>query len=215
MDSRLVFPKTAWPPTSIIVFGAALFFVLSPSSDSQGGISGTKHDLSGAGYGTDQICIFCHTPHNANTTVTDSPLWNHALSAVSSYTVYSSSTLNATVGQPDGSSKLCLSCHDGTVAVDSFGDKTGSHFITGDANLGTSLGNDHPISFVYDATLATADGSLFTPNSASYVDAGHKVPLFGSKMQCASCHAVHDNTNSPFLRIANTGSALCLTCHNK
>ena len=59
------------------------------------------------------VCIFCHTPHHASG---DGPLWNHQMSGAS-YTPYSSSTLKATVGQPTGSSRLCLSCHDGTVAL--------------------------------------------------------------------------------------------------
>ena len=79
----------------------------------------TKHNLSVSGPGSlrasteADICIFCHAPHN---TTGVGPLWNHALSAAT-YTPYSSSTLKATVGQPTGASKLCLSCHDGTVAL--------------------------------------------------------------------------------------------------
>jgi predicted CXXCH cytochrome family protein len=119
------------------------------------------------------------------------------------------------VGQPAGTSKLCLSCHDGTVAIDSFGQNAGTHFMTGGDNLGTNLSNDHPISFTYDAALATADGGLKTPQSASRVDAAHKVPLYAAKMECASCHSVHDDSNGKFLRMDNAGSVLCLTCHAK
>jgi len=32
-------------------------------------------------------------------------------------------------------------------------------------------------------------------------------------VQCGSCHNVHNNTNTPFLRISNVNSALCTTCH--
>lgn len=178
-------------------------------------IAGTKHDLSTKGWGSDQVCIFCHTPHNG-TTGLSAPLWNHALSAVSSYQIYDSSvssTLNAVTGQPSGISKLCLSCHDGTVALDSFGTRVGTSFISGLANLGTDLRQDHPISFTYNATLATTDGALVTPSSATEVVAG--VPLFNAKLECASCHNVHNNTHSPFLRTSNAGSALCLKCHVK
>jgi predicted CXXCH cytochrome family protein len=82
-------------------------------------------------------------------------------------------------------------------------------------NMGTSLINDHPVNFTYDAALATADGKLVTPDSSSYVDAAHEIPLFGAKVQCATCHDPHDNTNEPFLTKTNSGSQLCLTCHQK
>ena len=182
------------------------------ASKVEAGITGTDHDLSGKGWGTNQICIFCHTPHNAKTDLPAVPLWNHT-TTTASFTPYSSPTLTATVGQPDGNSKACLSCHDGATAIDAFQGNSGSHFMTGAKMLGTDLSNDHPISFTYDAALATADGGLVTPASASLVVAG--IPLYSAKLQCGSCHNVHDNTNDPFLRISNGGSALCLKCHNK
>lgn len=175
------------------------------------GIAGTKHDMSANAWSGGQICIVCHTPHNAKAGY--EPLWNHQVTA-SVFTLYNSSTLNAAPGQPAGTSKLCLSCHDGTVALENFGTvTTGTTFVTGTQNLGTDLSNDHPVSFTYDAALATADGGLVTPASASQVVAG--IPLFMSKLECASCHNVHDNAASPFLRTSNAGSALCLKCHNK
>ncbi|NOZ02160.1 MAG: cytochrome c3 family protein [Deltaproteobacteria bacterium] len=211
MNSKIT--RIMFIPT-VLVLGAALILMLGPSKDTVAGIAGSDHDLSGKGWGTDELCIFCHAPHNAVTSVSGAPLWNHDVTA-STFTVYSSDTLNATVGQPDGASKLCLSCHDGTVAIDSFGGSTGTHFMSGGENLGSDLSNDHPISFTYDAALATADGGLVTPASASFVDAGQNIPLYGAKMQCASCHDVHDDANGAFLRLNNTGSALCLSCHNK
>ncbi|MBI5388062.1 MAG: cytochrome c3 family protein [Verrucomicrobia bacterium] len=184
-----------------------------PIASQSGSIVGTSHDLSGQGWGTTEICKFCHTPHNAKSPQL-APLWNHA-STASTFTLYSSPSLNATLGQPAGVSKACLSCHDGSVAIDSFGNQTGTHFVTGDALLGTDLANDHPISFTFDAALATADGGLFTPESGSYVDAAHKVPLYSAKLECGSCHNPHDNQYTKFLRKSNASSALCLTCHNK
>jgi len=53
-------------------------------------------------------------PHNANPAV---PLWNQTLSTGATYQPYASTTMKATVGLPTGSSKLCLACHDGTVAI--------------------------------------------------------------------------------------------------
>lgn len=195
-----------------IALASSLLVALSNQIQAAG-ISGTKHDLSSKGWGSSELCIFCHTPHNGNTA--NVPLWNHGNSTAATFTLYSSPTLNAVPGQPAGTSKACLSCHDGTVAIDTFGTQTGTHFITGIPLLGTDLSNDHPVSFTYDAALATADTKLVTPNSASFVDAGKTVPLFSGKLECASCHNVHDNTYGNFLRISNAGSALCLKCHNK
>ena len=85
-------------------------------------IVGSSHDFSGqtAWNTSGEICKVCHTPHNAITTVTNAPLWNHQMTNAT-FQLYTSATMNATTGQPDGSSKLCLSCHDGTVALENFG----------------------------------------------------------------------------------------------
>jgi len=186
-------------------------------------IAGTPHDLSTKGWGTTDLCKFCHTPHLAQN-VAGAPLWNHR-TTVASYTLYSSATFQGatTAGQPGPTSKLCLSCHDGTVAIDSFANggvlQTGTHFMTSTNLVGggatPSLAGDHPIAFTYDAALASADKGLVSPSSASYVDTAGTVPLYASKMECASCHGSHDNTYGKFLRISNAGSALCLKCHIK
>lgn len=105
-------------------------------------IRGTRHNLSAApdgsasGSGTvparnikasseTQVCVFCHTPHAATSGAT--PLWNRKVAGqgyTQSYVMYDSSTLDAkqiqgALNQPGGSSKLCLSCHDGTMAIGS------------------------------------------------------------------------------------------------
>lgn len=200
---------------------ALLLFAAPPSIGQTSSIQGTKHDFSTKGWGSEQICIFCHTPHNAATNAF-APLWNHAMTTAT-YQLYSStvsSTFNATTSQPEGVSKLCLSCHDGTVAIDSFGTRTGTQLMTGSRNLSTDLRNDHPIGFTYDSALVTADGNgnlfgaqLVVPASASKVVDG--VPLFNQKVECASCHNAHNNANGAFLRLSNAGSALCLKCHLK
>jgi predicted CXXCH cytochrome family protein len=197
------------------VFCAMLLLVAFATASQGQGITGSKHDFSSASWnGSGQICKPCHTPHDAMTGL--EPLWNHALSTAT-YTTYSSATMNATVGTPDGSSKLCLSCHDGTVALENFSGRTnGTNMLSGTDNLGTALSNDHPVSFTYDGSLATADGGLKTPTSTSFVDAGSTVPLFNGKMQCATCHDVHNSQNiSKLLVKSNASSALCLSCHNK
>ncbi|MFQ6108814.1 MAG: cytochrome C, partial [Candidatus Aminicenantales bacterium] len=114
---------------ALILSAIALLGVLVTVALAQ--ISGTAHDFSGDTWNTSgEICIVCHTPHNADTSVSAAPLWNHDVTTAT-YTLYSSSTLDATLGQPGDISKLCLSCHDGTVAIDSFGGATGSNFISG------------------------------------------------------------------------------------
>lgn len=195
----------------LILMGVVLLLAAGASAQT---IVGTAHDLKGAGYGSDQVCIFCHTPHNAKTPQLV-PLWNHN-PTTQTFTLYSSGTLNAVPGQPTGASKACLSCHDGTIGVDSYGSHAGvPTLMAGAALLGTDLSNDHPVSFTYDAALATADGGLKTPFSASSVDNPSTVPLFSAKVECASCHNAHNDTNTKFLRISNAASALCLKCHNK
>jgi predicted CXXCH cytochrome family protein len=200
---------------------SAILLVLSQWGYAQH-IAGSGHDFSTQTWNTSgEICIVCHAPHNANTTVANAPLWNHTLSATANYTLYAvGGTMNATVGQPDGSSKLCLSCHDGTVALENFGGvASGTHLITGGALLSTSLANDHPISITYDAALATTDGGLFNPvTTQSGINGGTitNTMLIAGKMQCSSCHDVHNSSGVANLLIkSNQGSALCLTCHNK
>lgn len=186
-----------------------------------GTITGTPHDLSTKGWGTTELCKFCHTPHQAQNVV-GAPLWNHR-TTTANYSLYSSATFKGSSTQPGPTSKLCLSCHDGTVAIDSFANggvlQAGTHFMTSySTNLvgaGASLTSDHPISFNYDAALVQLDPALVTPVSTNYVDAARSIPLYNSKMECASCHATHDNAFGKFLRTSNAGSALCLKCHIK
>ncbi len=191
---------------------ATPFFILVLTSAAFAGIAGTAHDLS-ASTADEQLCVVCHTPHNGATGV-DAPLWNHVLTT-ENFTMYTSTTLNATMPadgpMPSGISKLCLSCHDGVTGVLDYGNNTGSGPMIGDSALGVDLTNDHPVSFVYNTALATADGDLFDPAATPAVAA----LLFGNQVECASCHDVHDDTNSPFLRMSNANSALCLTCHDK
>ena len=192
-----------------------LAFLLVPLQSNAASIVGTKHDLSAMTNSAGQVCISCHTPHNAQTAQLV-PLWNHS-STATTFTLYSSVTAKSTPGQPTGYSKACLSCHDGTVALDSFGGKApaGAGMISGAAKLGTDLSDDHPVSFTYDGALATANGGLVSPASTSHVDAAKTIPLFNGKLECSSCHDAHDNTHTNFLRKSNAGSALCLSCHNK
>ncbi|NOZ03559.1 MAG: cytochrome C, partial [FCB group bacterium] len=175
--------------TSIISLLLVNGFILSQT------ISGSAHDFSSETWNPrGEICITCHIPHKADMTVTNSPLWNHQVTS-STFTPYSSLTLDATVGQPSGVSKLCLSCHDGTVAIDNFSGKTnGSTYTSGNDKLGTDLSNDHPVSFTYDASLASTDGDLYDPTSANSGLGGtiNDDMLVSGKLECSSCHDVHN-----------------------
>jgi predicted CXXCH cytochrome family protein len=179
----------------------------------------TRHDLSVVGGGTvkatmeSEVCYFCHTPHRGTG---QTPLWNHTLSSVT-YTPYSSSTAKATIGQPTGASKLCLSCHDGTVAIGMVATRPTAIEMqggvttmpSGPSNLGTDLSDDHPISFTYDNALVAANGQLKDP-----VTLTEKVRLdHNHQVQCTSCHDPHDNQYGKFLVRDNTASAICVTCH--
>ncbi len=139
-------------------------------------ITNTPHNLTSTGPGpntqsnTDQICVFCHTPHGSNQNV-EAPLWNKANTATTftTYSTQNSSTIDGAVLEVGSVSLACLSCHDGTQAMDNMfnapgsgtgvGDGTagvsqnyswtGSNVVTGIANLGADLTNDHPIGIQY------------------------------------------------------------------
>jgi len=214
--------KVKLTPILGAIIGIALFSI--PITVSAQTIIGSSHDFLAKGWVNldptgrgDEICVVCHTPHNSDSRP-DAPLWNHAVTAAT-FDPYVSNTLDATVAQPDGVSLICLSCHDGTVGLDSFGGTPPpvDERISGPALIGTVLENDHPVSFTYDTTLATNDGGLHDPTTASSGLGGtiDLDMLRAGKVQCASCHNPHDQTNGMFLRKSNAGSALCLTCHNK
>ncbi|MBI4697557.1 MAG: cytochrome C [Nitrospirae bacterium] len=194
------------------------------------GISGSAHDFSGGTYGTipgSQICVLCHAPHDGGRASNATGLlWNHALSTATSYTLYSSTTLNGAITQPSGISKLCLACHDGTVAVDSFGGASGTHFVPASAkipNLGTStnpnLAGTHPISVVYDPSVDQTHGQTgLNPTTSSIGISGTIADILeGNLVQCSSCHDVHNQEaqGADLVRQDNAGSGLCLACHIK
>jgi predicted CXXCH cytochrome family protein len=189
---------------------------------SAAGILESKHNLSVSGPGPvksteeEQVCIFCHTPHQARR---DIPyLWNRADTAVN-YTTYESSTLYANVGQPTGASKMCLSCHDGTIALGAVLTRSaeipfagGIRFIPeGSTRLGTDISDDHPVSFLYDHNLAVANGELATPSSLNKPVGLDK----SGQLQCTSCHDPHEDNYGKFLVMENNSSALCITCHER
>jgi predicted CXXCH cytochrome family protein len=197
--------------------------MLLVASVAYAGIVGSKHDMRSyvSGEGTTQVCVFCHVPHNAVTTST-APLWNHTDTSTASFGVYTSATISGATSQPAGVSRACLSCHDGTVAVNSLvqapsdGNAGTLRTLTGTALVGTDLSNDHPVSITYRNDL---DSGLRAPTGTTVVNGAVTAQLYGTAspytVECASCHLVHDPTNTPFLRVANTNSQLCTACHLK
>lgn len=199
------------------------FFTLS-----FGQISGTAHDFSSETWAPaeNKMCAVCHATHQANS-VPGAPLWSHESTLAAGYTLYTSPTFDLHGGltktDPAASSKLCLSCHDGTVALENFGGvTTGTNMIDPAYQIGGATGddlsNDHPISFDYTTALATLDGGLHDPATASSGLGGTITNdmLFSNKLQCASCHDVHNKYGvAKLLKMANNNSQLCLTCHDK
>ncbi len=195
------------------------------------------------------------------------PLWNHK-QTVASFTQYnpgpdapdadlsmkgpqSVSGSLSTFVRVTSVSLLCLSCHDGSVAINEFGntwqdprsrsgggDYIDSEYAIGYAGPGGTIGylqNHHPISFSYDA-VSSFDLEILPMDVATYehtpdaiygaanqinvaVDQPIQNYLYGAdhKMECATCHAVHNtgNTGEKLLYVSDQNSNLCFTCHWK
>ena len=187
-------------------------FTMAASGVAIGAITNSDHDFTGEGWADSEICKPCHVPHNAVTGLI-APLWNHELTT-STYTTYDGTAGVATEDALDSYSILCMSCHDGTVALDSFGGATGSTSMTGGALLDADLQDDHPIgaTAIYDATDPEYNDITGTLDLRPMTISGVSEDV----VSCATCHDVHDSQGtSSLLQIDNAGSALCLTCHNK
>ena len=229
--------------SGIFTIGAGWLIVLMASflpGTAHAVITGSDHDMRGTGTntGNNQICIYCHTPHNADATQSaNAPLWNHEVDTSTVYTVYNTLLNSPPWGNdqvptsPTRVSKLCLSCHDGTVAIDSYGNMAGAVNMTGtpgtpgSKNLGINLSDDHPISVQWVHQTVIGDNGAYCTGCHFGGDPG--VEFFGSvgsmTVECASCHDVHNNTtyakllhmpvDDPDGAGPIPGSALCLRCH--
>lgn len=213
----------------IIILAAAMVF--AAAGVAMAGVSGTPHDLSG---GTGEICVACHTPHGADTSVVTTVLWNR-VQAAQTYNVYSSATFDMDAPVPaitEPQSLACLVCHNGVASTLTNYPGTGNTLITaiynvdvsdltsGESNLGLDLRNDHPVGFVYNNLADTtnnfpaATGGIINGTYGDY-------PLYGASnntFECATCHDVHNSVilvKAPtyFLRANNTQSNMCGDCH--
>lgn len=180
-----------------------------------GQITNTPHNLNnvpGITLPGNQVCLPCHVPHNAYPYQYQDPLqkkvlWNHA-ETTQTFTMYTTMTGHTGSG-PEGPSKMCLSCHDGVTAMDSYGGGTGTKVMTGPAVLSADLTNDHPIGIVYP----TNDPGYNPPAGFQGVKL---VNINGQdRVECTSCHEPHNNTLGNFLRRTVNESLICLECHNK
>jgi hypothetical protein len=223
--------------------------VPNPAYDATSGCGNVIETGSGGWNQREEICRVCHVPHDhqlATKYYEQGLLWNHKASSAT-YTTYDSDTMDATEASNSTAiqpySKLCLSCHDGTVAVDTFDKYTADtsarrlgDTATADADwyakgyktgFGTTspidMQGNHPISITYDAG---ADSGLHDDTESlggeTIADA-----LVGGKVECNSCHDVHDTTGEArpgthLLRDGTTAatgingaSSLCLSCHDK
>lgn len=172
---------------------------VATSLPAQAQIAGTKHNLGtspgGTGVnkfsGTAEICVFCHTPHGADTSAAV-PLWNRTLPTASTFTTYDSlgtSSLDGKVAPVGSVSIACLSCHDGVTSMSAVINAPGSG-LGGDAtwtagtwsganqtngaiaaglitNIGKDLKNDHPIGIQYGGgglSVSAPTGTLKDPD---------------------------------------------------
>jgi len=235
---------------SLIVAGIALATVVSTKHDMRPGSSPTGAKATGAT--TSQVCVFCHHPHRGqNAVVSAALLWNISDASTIYQTYAATSTITSigiqnpgdNVGAQDSTltpsvyTLLCMGCHDGGGSTNSFirgtVDGTLGSFptLTGLPNLGSTLGDDHPVDFVYPASagdVKPASGSDVIGNLTSVV-----YPLFSNgaasnqyTMQCATCHDVHNgqSLNVQFMRDKLAGgstyaggvivnSRICVDCH--
>ncbi|MGB7585340.1 MAG: cytochrome c3 family protein [Terriglobales bacterium] len=213
-----------WRTAFVLVLAiAAAQSVEVRAAKSKSLILNSKHDFRAASTATirsvskQDVCMFCHTPHNA---ASGPMIWNQKLSE-RSFPTYSSSTLQATISPigPQDSSKLCLSCHDGTIALGDTENDGLIQFVQGSsytlppsspsnlAGAGGGFTDDHPFGFVPRLTA-----EIHNPLSGDAVrlDANGKI-------QCTSCHDPHQESIDPivnkFLVKSNESSAICQSCH--
>ena len=158
-----------------------------------GGVRGTPHDFSAAAWSKGEICSPCHASHRSSQ---ERYSWNHAYPSDSDFTKRPGATLGL-------ESLMCLGCHDGQTALDSFGGTTGSTLMTGGKVVGRDLSNDHPVGVVYPS----AD-----PRFKNRTMVERDLRLYDGKIECCSCHDAHNNAGGNFLRVESR--QLCQTCHD-
>ncbi len=185
------------------------------------GILGSKHDMQTQGaVGSDEVCVFCHTPHGADTGA-PAPLWNRVLDTTIVYDRYSSlgtATLDGDEAPVGSVSLACLSCHDGTQARDVVINTPGAggHSPTGSPiggvstlgvlsgqpipALGTDLTDDHPVSIQYAGgacqdTLADCDPQAAASGDPDFAVAQYEL-INGQDQWWVDTEAASNNTRN-------------------
>ena len=186
----------------------------------------SEHNFSSKGWSGGEICKPCHTPHFAIEGVPR--LWNHTLTTAA-YTMHEGP--GTAEDNFDVVSRMCLSCHDGTVALDSFGGQAGgTEFIGATANLGTDFEDDHPVgtdAYYPPPTVPSWWSSSFQPTTGTGSGVGTGANALRLKafddngttrylVGCTTCHNAHNRGNYPHMTaISNASSNMCLVCHIK
>ncbi|MFQ5913702.1 MAG: cytochrome c3 family protein [Nitrospinota bacterium] len=227
--------RTRWK-VGLLAFGIVAALARAPSAWAAEAVTGTKHDfsdLSKAGH----ICFTCHYPHKAGQSQL---IWNHQYSANSfSWTDATQTTglttLPTNIGTPwSGPTKLCLSCHDGSVAIGDvmapgMTDWSTTDFVTGNRQVATATGDlsgNHPVEapYPYNGVQNTYNGITTGAdvNIPGFVATPAVVKIFADSaavgpnnrgIECPSCHNPHDDSNGKFLRVDK--GAICQNCHAK
>ncbi|HZD31747.1 MAG TPA: cytochrome c3 family protein, partial [Candidatus Angelobacter sp.] len=208
--------------SAILVF---LLLSLATSQQPPADVLG-MHNLSPASGSTLYVptgnlgCTYCHAPHSGLGGVT--PLWNQQLSK-STYIPYNSTTYHQTgnTQPPLGvTSSLCLSCHDGTVAVGqtaAYGKVTTVGSWTPGDTFGSDLTSSHPFSLV-TPIKDTADLQASLVAQGKTADPLNKVNLVNGNVECTSCHDPHtqsiDTIAQDFLVRDGSSGQICLACHD-
>jgi len=197
---------------SLSIIGLALIISVSAAVEEPSdnlGLTGSKHDFTRFGLDEQEGCLACHAPSKEDTDY-EAPLWDGSADAGRSYKLYDGSS-----GVPSPSTMLCLSCHDGSSAIDAFGGTDGEVFLADIADSSVQVGEegnltgDHPVGVGYPAFDRD-----YVPGVI--VEGDGRVPLPEGRVECISCHEPHGLYGHDYLLVkSNVRSALCLTCHRK
>lgn len=181
-----------------------------------------------------EVCLPCHAPHNQPDQSLDL-LWNHVM-PTQSYTLYPVG--QGTAPGLDETSRKCLSCHDGSVAVDSYGSvngvngiHTGTHIMPVGFQIGANgdLSHDHPVGVTYpglsaDGTTYNATGTHGFKDPTKFSSTSYSPN--GQKDASGNYTTVSNYVNSSGNSIRSTGGSMsfgttgsynnivgCGTCH--
>lgn len=207
---------------SALMIASLLGFTASGYAQVSGDVLGS-HNLSPSGTGPVKgrldACLYCHVPHSGVQNP-NGALWSQTLSG-QTYSTYTSTTLHNTTQQPTlgADSSLCLSCHDGTVAVGQT-QPFGTIQMTGNMYPADVFGNNLQGSHPFSMKLPLVDAPDLVPSlitSHTTADPLKKVTLIGNDVECTSCHNPHvqatDMMSKNFLVRDSSSGQLCLACH--